>query len=332
MNNFFKNKNLMITGGTGSFGNHFVSYFLSKCISFNKLIIFSRDEYKQYQMIKKYQHNKQFSKLRFFIGDVRDKDRLSVALNDVDFLIHAAALKQIDTAEYNPTEFINTNIIGSKNIIEVSMNCNIKKVIFLSTDKACSPANLYGATKLCSEKLFIAGNNYSGKNIFSVVRYGNVFGSRGSIVPLFTSEASKKFFTITDKNMTRFNISLDDSCALVIEAFQQSLGSEIFIPKLPSYKITDLAKAIDPNRKIKIIGIRPGEKIHEELINSSEPYSILDFKKYFLLVSKERIKNYKKRTFKLIENNFDYTTGNNANFLNIQDLKKLLKLYYNNFN
>ena len=263
-----KNKSILITGATGSFGKCFVKEILKEKYKFKRIIIFSRDELKQFEMEKEFSIKK-YKSLRYFIGDIRDKNRLKSAFEDVDIVIHAAALKQVPAAEYNPTEYIETNIVGAKNIIEVSLEKKVKKVIALSTDKAVSPINLYGATKLCSDKLFIAANNFKGKkNIsFSVVRYGNVLGSRGSVVPFFKNFNGKNFFPITDLNMTRFSLTIEEGVSFVIKSLYMSIGGEIFVPKIPSYKIKDLAQAINPYAKLKIIGIRPGEKIHEDLIS-----------------------------------------------------------------
>jgi len=317
--------NILITGGTGSFGKKFLDKILQKKNNFRKIIVFSRDEYKQHILKKKFSNNKNFKKLRFFLGDVRDKDRLNIALRDVDIVIHAAALKQVDSAEYNPTEYVKTNVIGSQNIIECSIQNDIKKVIALSTDKASSPINLYGATKLCSDKLFVAANFYSGKNIFSVVRYGNVFGSRGSVVEVFNNRKNKKIISITDKSMTRFNITLNESIDMVLWCLKNSYGGEIFVPKIKSYKILDLARAFSNDAKIKFIGVRPGEKINEELISKSESRTTIDLGKYYAILpdSKNFLKN-KYKNKKKVPKNFSYTSDKNS-FLSISDLKNLIK-------
>ena len=317
--------NILITGGTGSFGKKFLDKILQKKNNFRKIIVFSRDEYKQHILKKRFSNNKNFEKLRFFLGDIRDKDRLNIALRDVDIVIHAAALKQVDSAEYNPTEYVKTNVIGSQNIIECSIQNDIKKVIALSTDKASSPINLYGATKLCSDKLFVAANFYSGKNIFSVVRYGNVFGSRGSVVEVFNNRKNKKIISITDKSMTRFNITLNESIDMVLWCLKNSYGGEIFVPKIKSYKILDLARAFSNDAKIKFIGVRPGEKIHEELISKSESRTTIDLGKYYAILpdSKNFLKN-KYKNKKKVPKNFSYTSDKNS-FLSISDLKNLIK-------
>lgn len=317
--------NILITGGTGSFGKKFLDKILQKKNNFKKIIVFSRDEYKQHILKKSFSSNKNFKKLRFFLGDIRDKDRLNIALRDVDIVIHAAALKQVDSAEYNPTEYVKTNVVGSQNIIECSIQNNIKKVIALSTDKASSPINLYGATKLCSDKLFVAANFYSGKNIFSVVRYGNVFGSRGSVAEVFKNRKNKKVISITDKSMTRFNITLDESINMVLWCLKNSYGGEIFVPKIKSYKILDLARAFSENAKIEFIGIRPGEKINEELISKSESRTTIDLGKYYAILPeyKNLLKN-KYKNKKKVPMNFSYTSDKNR-FFTISELKNLIK-------
>ncbi len=324
-----KNKSILITGGTGSFGKKFVKKILEKNNNIKKLIIFSRDELKQYEMAKNFS-SKKYPQVRYFIGDVRDKERLERACKDVDYIIHAAALKQVPAAEYNPMEFIKTNIHGASNLIEAAISADVKKIIALSTDKAAAPINLYGATKLCSDKLFIAANNYAGKkNIsFSVVRYGNVMNSRGSIIPFFKEEVKKGFIPITDKRMTRFNITLDESVDFVLNCLKISKGGEIFIPKIPSYKVTDVAKAIDKNAKIKIIGIRPGEKIHEEMITVSDSQNTLDVKNFYIILpSGDHELNkfyYKNFSAKRVPNDFSYNSYKNKNYLSIQDIKSLI--------
>ena len=267
---YFKNKSILITGGTGSFGQKFVDILLENFSSLKKIVIFSRDELKQFEMQKKYR-GKEISKLRFFIGDLRDKDRISRALDGIDIVIHAAALKQVPTAEYNPFEFIKTNILGAQNLIDACLDNHVQNVIALSTDKAVTPINLYGATKLCSDKLFLTANNIKGnrKIKFSVVRYGNVMGSRGSVVPFFLKHKSKGYLPVTHPKMTRFNLSLNQACETVLYAITNNFGGEIYIRKSPSYRILDLANAIAPKCKIKTIGTRVGEKIDEELISKA---------------------------------------------------------------
>lgn len=320
----FNSKNLIITGGTGFFGKSFIQYCLKKKINFKKIIIFSRDEYKQYEMQKIFSPKK-YKFLRYFLGDIRDQERVKTAFNNVDFVIHAAALKHVPAAEYNPIEFVKTNIFGSQNIIEASIFNNVKKVVALSTDKAASPLNLYGATKLCLEKLFISANNVIGdKDIkFSCVRYGNVLGSRGSVLPLFLEQNKKQqFFTVTDKNMTRFNIMINEAIEMVLFSLKNKDGGDIIIPKIPSIKITDLAKAINPQKKIKYIGIRPGEKLHEELLTAQESENSYNYNRGKYYVIKNNINNSQK----LKKTNFKggYNSLNNK-FLSISEIKDCLK-------
>ena len=320
----FNNKSILVTGGTGSFGQHFITTIF-KDFTPKKVIIFSRDELKQYEMAEKLKEYKK--KLRFFIGDIRDLSRLKTAMKDVDIVVHAAALKQVPSAEYNPIEYIKTNILGAQNIIETSLDKNIKKVIALSTDKAASPINLYGATKLCSDKLFVAANNIKGnrKIIFSVIRYGNVMGSRGSVIPFFLKIKEKDYFPITNNKMTRFNISLNEAVKLVSWSIKNLKGGEILVPKIPSYKITDVAKAIKSNAKIKIIGIRPGEKIHEEMITSSDSQDTYDFGNYYAIIVPAFLNNYKKKKLMKVKPGFSYNSGSNKNFLSVIELRKLIK-------
>ena len=330
----FKNKIVLVTGGTGSFGKKFCEYLL-RDFKPKKLIIFSRDELKQYEMQKEHFIIRNKKKVRFFIGDVRDKSRLETALNGVNIVVHAAALKQVDTAEYNPFETIKTNVHGAENIIQASLSNKVEKVLALSTDKAASPINLYGASKLLSDKLFISANQYKGsrKTIFSVVRYGNVFGSRGSVVLNFLENQKKNLFNVTDKNMTRFNITLEESVEFVFLCLKNMRGSEIFIPKIPSYHLIDLVYAFSDNPKINLIGIRPGEKIHEEMISLFDSPNTIDCKNFFVIYPSQEIKNFRKKIMKGIScaSQFRYSSDTNKHFLKIQDLKKLIikqkKLY-----
>lgn len=328
MLNFFDKKTVLITGGTGSFGKAAVRALL-KNKNIKKIIIFSRDELKQYEFSAEFS-KKESKILRFFIGDVRDYKRLEMAVRNVDIIIHAAALKQVPTAEYNPFEFIKTNVVGAQNIIEASFKNNVKKIVALSTDKASSPINLYGATKLCSDKLFIAANNMIGdkKISFSVIRYGNVAGSRGSVIPLFLSKIKQNEFNVTHPDMTRFNITLEDSCKFVFDCLKISIGGEIFIPKIPSYKILDLAKAINEKAKINIRGIRPGEKLHEEMISNYESYNTYESKNFYFILPGYNLKKYKnlikKQKAKKIKSNFTYSSGNNI-FMSIKQLKQLVQ-------
>jgi len=330
----FNNKSIFISGGTGSFGKNFCKYLL-KTSKPKKIIVFSRDELKQKEISDELS-DKERHILRFFIGDVRDKERLIMAMQDVDFVIHAAALKQVDTAEYNPFEFIKTNINGGNNIIEAALINNVKKVIALSTDKAAKSTNLYGATKLVSDKLFISANNFKGKKStkFSVVRYGNVADSRGSVLPLFRKLFSeKKKLTLTDPRMTRFWITLDESVRFVVECLKVMEGGEIFIPKLKSFKVTDLIKAIDSKAKIKLIGIRPGEKLHEVMCPNEEVQNTLEFKKNYIIypsINKYAGRNLynlnlRKRKGTNVNKNFEYNSKDNKEFLSISELKKELK-------
>ena len=277
--------NILITGGTGSFGRYFLKKLLGKSNNFERIVIYSRDELKQWELQQKYPKEK-YPNLRFFLGDIRDINRLRNALEKIDLVIHAAALKQVTAAEYNPIEFIKTNIIGSENIVRACLETDVKKVVALSTDKAAAPINVYGATKLVSDKLFIAGNNIKGeRNLsFSCVRYGNVMGSRGSVIPLFLEQAKNGILPITDPQMTRFNITLEEASNMVFWVLENSIGGEIFVPKIPSYKITELAEAIGPSCKKNIIGVRNGEKIHEEMITAADSYSTFDLGKYFAIL------------------------------------------------
>ena len=329
-------KKILITGGTGSFGNSFIEFVISK---FNpkKLVIYSRDEQKHFLAQKKWK-GKKFSCLRYLIGDIRDFKRLSFAMNDdIDIVIHAAAMKHVPIAEYNPFEVVKTNIIGAQNIIEASFENGVEKVIALSTDKASSPINLYGASKLTSDKLFIAANNYVGKRgtKFSVVRYGNVMGSKGSVIPLLLKEKKKGIFSITDKKMTRFNITMNESIKFVLFCLNKMKGGEIFIPKIPSYRLIDLVKAISDkeNPKLNLIGIRPGEKLHEEMISMNDALNTLEFKDHFVIVPNSEFNtkiNYNKyfkseKSSKKCLPGFSYSSDNNKDFLSVKDIKNLLK-------
>lgn len=331
----FNNKTVFISGGTGSFGKKFVEVIISKYKP-KKIIVYSRDEMKQYEMQKKY--NQKF--MRYFIGDVRDKNRLLKATKNVDIIVHAAAMKIVPTAEYNPLECINTNINGAENIIDCAIENDVPRIIALSTDKAANPINLYGATKLVSDKLFIAANNITGnqKNKFSVVRYGNVFGSRGSVLPYFLELKNKKsnFFPITDSNMTRFIISLEQGVNFVIKSFYRMRGGEIFVPKLPSLKITDLARAISSKTKIKYTKIRPGEKIHETMCPEDDAHLTIEFNDHFVITpsinlsfpSSKYFKNKLNEKGKPVKNGFSYNSQNNKSFLTISEIKNLIQTDY----
>ena len=320
------NKTILITGGTGSFGQEFVGYVLTK-FKPKKLIIYSRDELKQYEMSKIFKHKC----LRYFIGDVRDVSRLKFAMREVDYVIHAAALKHVPVAEYNPLECIKTNVYGAENIITAAIEVGVKKVIALSTDKAANPINLYGATKLCAEKLFINANQLSGllPTSFSVVRYGNVLNSRGSVIPYFKSLIRQKsnFFPITDKKMTRFFLSLEDSVKFVISCLINMKKGEIFIPKIPSMKIVDIAKTLDYKKKIKEIGIRPGEKINETLISAEESHNTYEYKNFFIInpLYKKIINKYENQKGKKLNPGFIYSSDSNKKFLKLKEVKNFLK-------
>ncbi len=325
------NKVVLITGGTGSFGKQFIKTILNEYPQVRKIIIFSRDELKQFELKQKYPHH-EYPQLRFFIGDVRDRNRMIQACEGVDVVIHAAAIKQVDTAEYNPTECIRTNIDGAENVIQAALQCGVKDVVALSTDKACAPINLYGATKLASDKLFTAANNIKGsKNIrFSVVRYGNVMGSRGSVIPFFLKKRSEGLLPITHEEMTRFNISLQDGVNMVMYALEHHLGGEIFVPKIPSYKIMDIAKAIAPQCETKIVGIRPGEKLHEEMITDTDSLNTIDLGKYYAILpsisftytEEEYLAHHKA---KKVPFGFKYNSGTNTEWESVESLRELIK-------
>lgn len=328
-------KSVLITGGTGSFGLKFVETILKKYPKIKRLVIFSRGELKQYDMASKFS-DKKYPSIRYFIGDVRDYNRLRRAFENIDYVIHAAAMKQVPTAEYNPIECIKTNIIGAENIINAALDCGVKRVIALSTDKAAAPINLYGATKLCADKLFVAANNMKGKRdvVFSVVRYGNVMGSRGSVIPFYLKQKQTGTLHITHPDMTRFNILLDEGVDLVLYALAHARGGEIYIPKLPSYHITDLARAVCPNCKFKFIGIRPGEKIHEEMFTETDSYNCAEFKNYFVIMPTTPIwdptQMIRKNKGKWVKKGYNYSSGTNTDKLSIKDLVKLLAI--NEFN
>ena len=325
-------KSILITGGTGSFGKKFAEHLLKKYKNIKRLVIYSRDELKQSEMAINF-NEKKFKAIRYFIGDVRDYQRLSRAMNGIDTIIHAAALKQVPAAEYNPFEFVKTNVLGAQNIIESALDNNIKQVIALSTDKAAAPINLYGATKLCSDKLFVAADNYAGQRCkFSVVRYGNVFGSRGSVVPLFLKLSNSGLFPITSKEMTRFNISLEEGVNMVDWVIKNGLGGDIYVPKIPSYKVVDLAKAINSNNKIKVIGIRKGEKIHEEMITVADSQTTYELNKYYVILpdnTKKTLIKFKRRFSKMkkVKSNFNYNSQQNKEYLSILNLKSMVKKF-----
>ena len=323
---------ILITGGTGSFGKAFVDNILKSRAEIKRIVIFSRDELKQWEMQQIYPPDK-YPQLRFFLGDIRDQARLKIALEGIDTVVHAAALKQVPAAEYNPIEFINTNVLGSENVVQACLASKVKRVVALSTDKAAAPINLYGATKLCADKLFIAANNIKGsKEIkFSVVRYGNVMGSRGSVIPFFLEKAKTGILPITDENMTRFNISLTEGVEMVMWALENAIGGELFVPKIPSYRVTDLAEAIGPNCRKEIIGIRPGEKVHEEMITTSDSINTIDLGAYYAIlptdgrIRKIYIDSGKVQMF--VPAGFAYNSGMNEDFLSIEQIRKLISRY-----
>lgn len=324
------NKSILITGGTGSFGKAFTSLVLKKWPKIKRLVIYSRDEQKQFQMAQDYPDS-QYPQIRFFIGDVRDYDRLRRALKGIDFVIHAAAMKHVPIAEYNPMECIKTNIMGAENIINACLETDVQKVVALSTDKAAAPINLYGATKLASDKLFVAANNIKGaKPIeFSVVRYGNVMGSNGSVIPFFLNKRKDGILPITDTSMTRFNITLTEGVEMVLHALETAWGGEIFVPKIPSYKITDVAMAIGPDCEHRVVGIRPGEKIHEEMITSSDSFSTYDLGRYYAILPQNL--SFKVNDFvehmkgKPVTMGFRYNSGENDNWVSVEEIRQLIK-------
>ena len=326
-----KNKSILITGGTGSLGRALTKHILDNYPKVKKVVIFSRDEQKQFQMSQDFPSS-QYPQIRFFIGDVRDKDRLVRAFQHIDYVIHAAAMKHVHIAEYNPGECIKTNIGGAENIVEASLQSNVKRVVALSTDKACAPINLYGATKLTSDKLFIAANNIKGeKQIrFSVVRYGNVMGSNGSVIPFFINKKKQNnSLPITDPNMTRFNISLQGGVNMVMHALEHAWGGELFVPKIPSYKIMDVAEAIGPNCSKPIVGIRPGEKVHEEMITPSDSFYTYDLGKYYTILPATHMWDLDEylSTFKAkkVPSGFSYNSGENKEWETVESLRALIK-------
>ena len=322
-------KSVLVTGGTGSFGKRFIETILRDHRP-ARVVVFSRDELKQFEMSHRLSIE-QYPQLRYFLGDVRDKERLYRAMEGVDVVVHAAALKQVPAAEYNPFEAIKTNVIGAQNVIETAMDRGVEKVVALSTDKAAAPINLYGATKLCSDKLFVSANNFKGRHeiSFSVVRYGNVMGSRGSVIPYFVSKRHEGVLPITDSRMTRFNITLAEGVAMVLRALSQMWGGEIFVPKIPSYRIVDLVEAIAPGCERKVIGIRPGEKLHEDMITATDAMNTLEFDEYFVILPSTRLWNVDeyKETFAgdFCDEGFAYSSGTNEHFLTVEELRGLIQ-------
>ena len=326
------NKTILVTGGTGSFGKKFIQTVLGRYKP-KKVIVYSRDELKQFEMQQEFPKTPS-SPMRYFIGDVRDYSRLKRAMDGVDIVIHAAALKQVPACEYNPFEAVRTNIMGGQNVIDAAISCGVKKVIALSTDKAAAPINIYGATKLTSDKLFVAANNYIGKRDIklSVVRYGNVMGSRGSVIPFFQKKAITGMVPITDKRMTRFNITLQYGVDFVLQCLEKMWGGELFIPKIPSYKILDVAKAVAPDCQYEIVGIRPGEKLDEEMITETDALSSIEFEKYFVILPSTKlwdVDKFRKESDssfgEMCETGFSYNSGTNKHFLNVKDLQGLIK-------
>lgn len=326
------NKSILITGGTGSFGQAFVKTVLERFPEVRRLVVFSRDELKQYEMAQVFPENRHRA-IRYFIGDIRDQDRLRRALEGIDIVVHAAALKQVPAAEYNPFECIKTNVLGAQNLIEACLDTAVHRVVALSTDKAAAPINLYGATKLCSDKLFVAANNIKGhRDIrFSVVRYGNVMGSRGSVIPFFLSRRGSGVLPITDPAMTRFNISLQHGVDMVLWSIENAWGGEVLVPKIPSYRITDLANAIGPECAHPVTGVRPGEKIHEEMITASDSFNTVDMGDYFAILpsgGSYSLQDYCSKTgSRPVQPGFSYDSGSNAQFLSVDELRLLIQAH-----
>lgn len=321
---------ILVTGGTGSFGKKFIESVITRFPNIKRLIIYSRDELKQFEMAQQFSNDK-YPGLRYFIGDVRDAQRLARACERVDVIVHAAALKQVPTAEYNPMECIRTNVLGAENVIQAALDTGVKKVVALSTDKAAAPINLYGATKLCSDKLFVAANNIRGTRdiSFSVVRYGNVMGSRGSVIPFFLDRVKEGVLPITDAAMTRFNISLQEGVEMVLWAIEKAIGGEVLVPRIPSYRIIDVAKAIGPDCEHRIVGIRPGEKIHEEMITASDSFTTVDLGTYYAILPVQAnysIKEYCERMkAEPVEPGFSYNSGTNDRFLTVEEIRELIR-------
>jgi UDP-N-acetylglucosamine 4,6-dehydratase (inverting) len=330
-----KGKSILVTGGTGSFGKKIIKTIFTRFPDVKKVVVFSRDELKQFEMSKTFSYEK-YPAIRYLIGDVRDGDRLKQACKGIDIVIHAAALKQVPTAEYNPTECIKTNVMGAQNVINAAINTDVECVVALSTDKAAAPVNLYGATKLCSDKLFVAANNIKGdKNLrFSVVRYGNVAGSRGSVIPFFLKKRADGYLPITHQGMTRFNISLEDGVNLVLFAIEHSIGGEIFIPKLPSYRLGDIATAIAPECEQRVVGIRPGEKLHEEMVTPADSFNTIELDRHYIIcpmnlnflhISKDSYLNqYKQYNATPVPVGFSYNSGENTEWMTIKDIQNLV--------
>ena len=326
----FANKSILITGGTGSLGKRLTRTIFDIAPDVRRVVIYSRDEQKQFQMAQEYS-TEEYPGIRFFIGDVRDSIRLERAMTDIDFVIHAAAMKHVHIAEYNPDECVKTNVGGAENVIAAALKTNVSRVVALSTDKACAPINLYGATKLTSDKLFIAANNIRGKRDirFSVVRYGNVMGSNGSVIPFFMKKKESGVLPITHPEMTRFNISLDGGVAMVLHALEHAWGGELFVPKIPSYRIMDLAKAIGPDCEHRVVGIRPGEKLHEEMITASDSFTTYDLGKYYVILPLQPAwdaEHFQAHfSAKPVPHGFRYTSGENSDFLTVTQLQAAIQ-------
>ena len=324
------NKSILITGGTGSFGKKFVEMVYQRFPDVKRVVIYSRDELKQFEMAQHYPQSR-YKSIRFFIGDVRDGERLKRACEGIDIIVHAAALKQVPAAEYNPMECIKTNVFGAENVINAALDNGLQRVVALSTDKAAAPINLYGATKLCSDKLFVAANNMKGKRDlrFSVVRYGNVIGSRGSVVPFFLEKRKDGVLPITHPDMTRFNISLEEGVEMVFHALEHAWGGEIFVPKIPSYRITDVAEAIGPNCEQKLVGIRPGEKLHEEMITETDSLNTVETDKYYVITPSTptwNVDDYMKAfNGRPVDMGFKYNSGTNTDWLNVDQLREQIR-------
>ena len=325
-----KGKSILVTGGTGSFGKAFVKSVLERFPEINRLVVYSRDELKQFEMSQVFS-DRVHKGIRYFIGDIRDENRLRRALEGIDIVVHAAALKQVPAAEYNPFECIKTNVLGAQNLIEACLDSGVSRVVALSTDKAAAPINLYGATKLCSDKLFIAANNIKGSRDirFSVVRYGNVMGSRGSVIPFFLELKSSGVLPITDPHMTRFNISVNEGVDMVLWAIENAWGGEILVPKIPSYRVTDVATAIAPECEQRVVGVRPGEKIHEEMITASDSFNSVDLGHYYAILpsgGQYTLEAYcEERSARPVEPGFSYNSGSNPHFLSVDELRALIE-------
>ncbi len=326
---FLEKGSMLVTGATGSFGKELVGRLVERVPNMERLVVFSRDEFKQYEMSQMFPPEK-YPFIRYFLGDVRDEARLRRAMERIDYVVHAAALKQVPAAEYNPMEFIKTNVLGAQNVIEASIDAGVRKVVALSTDKACSPINFYGATKLCSDKLFVSANNIAGGHgiSFSVVRYGNVMGSRGSVIPFFLDRQKDGVLPITDPAMTRFNILLPQGVDMVLHSLQNSVGGELLVPKIPSYRITDLAEAVSPSADKPVVGVRPGEKIHESMISTADSYTTVDVGDYYVVLpqGEKKLRHHyvDELGAKPVEQGFTYNSGKNDEWLSVEALRALI--------